>query len=147
MKFGPILTTAICDIFSSLGSNAHLDNKAADHLNTNIDRETAVATATRLTGQMPPDAENMQPIYNPVFDAYCFIEDYREPHLSSSQQHALYSDYKVEFDKINDFTTDVSVENNSDEQSDPGYGSSSVLSRQYRRSYATRLPELRRICS
>ena len=112
-NFGPVPTTAICDRYTNLGSNLHLDNKATDHLNTDIDAETSAATFSRLNGLMPADdPENIKADYNPVFDAYCFNEDYPVPVLSSSQQSTLYSDYKRAFDKINERTSDVSEENN-----------------------------------
>ena len=112
-NFGPVPTTATCDSYTNLGSNTHLDNKPADNLNTNEAAETAAATFSRLNGQMPTDDPfNFKPEYDPVYDAYCFNEDYPVPILSSSQQTTLYYDYAQAFNKINEFTNDVSEENN-----------------------------------
>jgi hypothetical protein len=112
-NFGPVPTTATCDRYTNLGTSAHLDNKPTDNLNTAVDDETSAETFSRLNGLMPPqDPTNIKADYNPVFDAYCFNEDYPVPVLTSTQQSSLYNDYKRAFDKINEFTTDVSVENN-----------------------------------
>ena len=112
-QYVPVPTPLVCDQYSNLGSNGHLDNKPTDNLNTNLDVETAEATAARLRGEMPTDDPfNFKPDYEPVLDAYCFNEDYPVPNLSSAQQSSLYYDYAQAFNKINEFTTDVSVENN-----------------------------------
>jgi hypothetical protein len=112
-NFGPVPTTATCDKYTHTGVTNHLDNKPTDKLNTEENTETAAATSTRLKGMMPAeDPENIQADYNPVFDAYCFNEDYPVPSLTFNQQTTLYNDYKRAFDKINEFTKDVSEENN-----------------------------------
>jgi hypothetical protein len=109
----PAPVAPVCDVFSNLGSNQHLNNLDTDQLNTDLDEETQEGTYTRLQGKMPTDDElNFEPEYDPVLDAYCFNEDYPTPNLSSSQQVTLYYDYAQAFDKINEFTTDVSEENN-----------------------------------
>ena len=103
----------VCDSYTNLGSNSPLDNKPWDNLNTNEDVETAADTFSRLKGLMPiDDPFNFQPDYDPVNDAYCFNEHYPVPSLSSSQQTTLYYDYAQAFNKINEFTNDVSEENN-----------------------------------
>ncbi len=112
-KYGPPPTTRTCDAAGRLGSLVQLDNNATDLLNTALDKETPVMTATRLDGLAPlQDGANIEPLYNPVFDAFCFNEDYPVPSLTTTQQFYMYYDYKIEFDRVIHFTTDVSEKNN-----------------------------------
>jgi Ricin-type beta-trefoil lectin domain-like len=112
-QFGPVPTTGTCDYSEKLGIYSHLNNKENDLLNTAFDNETPEMTATRLAGSVPrEDPENIDALYNPVFDAFCFNEDYPVPSLSVREQRTLYFDYKVEFDRVQILTTDVSEENN-----------------------------------
>ena len=112
-NFGPVPTTATCDSYSNRGSNVHLDNKLSDDLNTNEAVEPAAATLNRLSGLMPTDDPlNFKAEYDPVYDAYCFNEDYPVPVFSSYQQTSLYNDYVQAFNKINEWTSDVSEANN-----------------------------------
>jgi Peroxidase len=112
-NYGPAPRAETCDYYPTPGSNVYLDNKPTDGLNTGTDPETPAMISTRLAGHMPTqDPENIKAKYNPVFDAYCFNEDYPVPSLSSTQQYNLYIDYKTAFDQINAFTSDVSEENN-----------------------------------
>jgi Peroxidase len=112
-NFGPAPRAETCDTYTNYGSNVFLDNKPADKLNTEIDPETPAMIISRLLGIMPPqEPKNLEAKYNPVFDAYCFNEDYPVPSLTASQQNSLYLDYKTAFDQINKFTTDVSQQNN-----------------------------------
>ena len=112
-RFGPAPTHSTCEFCARMGIDGHLNNKDTDLLNTAVDNETPTMIATRLEGDVPmEDPENMKPLYNPVYDAFCFNEDYPVPSLNSHQQISMYYDYKVEFDRVLAFTTDVSEENN-----------------------------------
>jgi hypothetical protein len=112
-RYGPVPTSDTCDSYGTVGSLLQLDNGPKDILNTTVDTETQAMIKARLAGDVPiQDPANMDSLYNPVFDAYCFNEDYPVPSLSSAQQYGLYMDYKIEFNKVNTFTSDVSLHNN-----------------------------------
>jgi Peroxidase len=109
----PVYVPPACDSYPNKGSSAYLDNHAADDLNTEIDEETPEGTNQRLNGEMPKDDElNFEALYPPANDAFCFNEDYPVPFLDASQQINLYHDYVHEFNKLFEFTNDVSEENN-----------------------------------
>ena len=112
-RYGPVPTASRCDIVDKLGTESQLDNKDSDKLNTAVDNETPEMTKTRLEGDAPmQDSENIKHLYNPVYDAFCFNEDYPVPTMTITQQLYLYLDYKAEFNKVLAFTTDVSEKNN-----------------------------------
>ena len=111
-EYGAVPTPRTCDSFTHTGSLAHLNNEPTDQMNTEEDDETSTQIRTRLSGLIPSDPDNIRARYNPVFDAFCFNEDYPVPSLSPSQQNTLYLDYKISFDRINRETDDVSDENN-----------------------------------
>ena len=111
-EYGAVPTPRTCDSFTHTGSLAHLNNEPTDQMNTEEDDETSTQIRTRLRGMIPSDPDNIRARYNPVFDAFCFNEDYPVPSLSPSQQNTLYLDYKISFDRINRETDDVSDENN-----------------------------------
>jgi Peroxidase len=70
-------------------------------LNTAFPFETPATIAERLAGLVPTqDPSNIQANYDPVFDAFCFNEDYPVPALRIVEQVTLYFDYKKVFDKV-----------------------------------------------
>jgi Peroxidase len=111
-KYGRAPSTATCDSYPNKGDNSFLSNTEAttdpQALNTASPWEPFSWITTRLSGQMPPDPLNKPANYNPVFDAYCFNEDYPVPALTSSEQSSLYFDYKNVFDKVLIPSTDLS---------------------------------------
>ena len=120
---GPIPLALRCDDYPNAGNAKELDNQPSDQLNTAVNSETSVMTSARLnnggatTGtasrtftnlfgslQVNDNARfffrnNDDEAYDPVFDAYCFNEDYPVPSFSSiDDQNELYLDYKAVFD-------------------------------------------------
>lgn len=92
----------------NLGSIVFLDNKKDDGTIFD-DEEAPEGTISRLMGMVPTDnPRNFEAAYDPVFDAYCFNEDYPVPELDPSEQYHLYRQYKKAFDLIKKPTSDVS---------------------------------------
>ena len=95
-----------CDTFATEGDDGKLRHE--NPLNTAVNG-TSNLTATRSVSSVITSLlSNSTQLYDPVFDAYCFNEDYPVPSLASiEEQQALYLDYEKVFDAA--FDTDVLV--------------------------------------
>jgi Peroxidase len=105
---GPIPFKFRCDKYPNEGSKEGLDNKDTDSLNTIVNLETPEMTADRL-GNTTRQLKGGNGFYNPVYDAYCFNEDYPLPSnmTTMEKQTALYADYMVIFQQIIDNDSDI----------------------------------------
>ena len=123
LENGPVPLAFRCDDFETEGDDSNL--RTLNSLNTAENTETPEMTAARmnqgrsddgasrfsnlfdsLTGSSGSSSLFLQPDsdgYNPVFDAYCFNEDYPVPTFDSIEsQLAMYAEYQAIFDEAFD---------------------------------------------
>jgi Peroxidase len=84
--YGPVPTDETCTGFPNIGDGQFL---AVDPPPPDLNTEVVA----------PPEID-INANYNPVFDAFCFNEDYPVPTLTKVQHEAMYLDYKQIFDRV-----------------------------------------------
>lgn len=95
-KYGPVPEDLDCDSWSDMGDDTWLRNEG-----------NMLNTGDELAADPNLDVE-----YNPVYDAFCFNEDYPVPSYSSWELRSMYNRYKLAFDLGLADLSDVSEENN-----------------------------------